>query len=256
MTRPEDDKGGAPRRQPRVALVIALMALAAGGGWLAHRQFGPASDRSPSDRAEVESIVRTYILEHPEILPEAMNNLQRNQGRAQLAQVKVPVRQAFPGAVLGNPRGSVTLVEFTDYACGYCRNSVADVDALARANPDLKIVIRELPIISPHSAAAAKMALAAAEQGKYAQFHQAMFAAGQLDPATIEAAGRSAGLDMERAGKVAASAPVAEELDRNMALAQKLGFGGTPSWVAGNELISGAVGADKLAEAVEAARKG
>lgn len=234
----------------RIALIAALMAVAAVGGWFAHRQLGPSSDR-----AAVERIVRSYILEHPEILPEAMENLQRNQGRSQLAQVRAPVQQAFPGAVLGNPNGSVTLVEFTDFACGYCRKSVEDLAALAQANPDLKIVIREMPVISPHSAAAAKMALAAAEQGKYAAFHEAMFAAGQLDPAAIDAAARTAGLDLNRARKVAASAPVAEELDRNIALAQKLGFGGTPSWVAGDELIAGAVGVDRLAEAVKAARE-
>lgn len=234
----------------RIVLIVALMAIAGAAGWFAHRQFAPVADRPA-----IERIVRSYILEHPEILPEAMENLQRNQGRNSLAQVRAPVLQAFPGAVLGNPRGSVTLVEFTDFACGYCRKSVEDIDALARANPDLKIVVRELPIISPHSAEAAKMALAAAEQGKYAQFHQAMFAAGQLDPASIAAAAQASGLDMERARKVAASAPVAAELERNVALAQKLGFGGTPSWVAGDQLISGAVGMDRLAEAIAAARK-
>jgi len=233
----------------RIALVIALMAVAGVGGWFAHRQLAPATDK-----AAIEQIVRATILEHPEILPEAMENLQRNQGRDQLAQVREPVRRPFPGAVLGNPDGAVTLVEFTDFACGYCRKSVPDIAALAKANPDLRIVIRELPIISPHSAAAARMALAAAEQGKYQPFHDAMFAAGQLDPATIEAAARTAGLDLDRAHKVAASAPVKAEIRQNMALAQKLGFQGTPSWVAGDQLIAGAVGVDKLAEAVKAAR--
>jgi protein-disulfide isomerase len=235
----------------RVALVIALMAVAGLAGWFANQRLAPASDR-----AAIERIVHSYILDHPEILPEAMDNLQRNQGRSSLAQVRGPVEQPFPGAVLGNPHGSVTLVEFTDFACGYCRRSVTDIAALAQANPDLRIVVRELPIISPHSAAAAKMALAAAEQGKYPQFHDAMFSAGQLDPASIEAAARVAGLDLGRAHKVAASAPVAAEIQQNLALAQKLGFGGTPSWVAGDQLISGAVGVDKLAEALKAARKG
>ncbi len=238
-----------PSGSGRIALIIALMAVAGVGGWFAHRQLAPASDK-----AAVERIVRSYILEHPEILPEAMENLQRNQNRGQLAVVRAPVNQPFPGAVLGNPRGSVTLVEFTDYACGFCRKSLGDLDALVKANPDLRVVVRELPIISPQSTPAAKMALAAAEQGRYAQFHQAMFAAGQLDPAAIDAAARASGLDLARARKVAASAPVAQELQRNLALAQKLGFGGTPSWVAGDQLISGAVGFDKLAEAVKAAR--
>jgi len=247
MTNDPQTPGGGTSR---IMFMVALMALAALGGWFAHRQLAPASDK-----AAIEQIVRATILEHPEILPQAMDNLQRNQGRDQLAQVRVPVEQPFPGAILGNPRGSVTLVEFTDFACGYCRKSVADIAALAKANPDLRIVMRELPIISPHSAAAARMALAAAEQGKYPQFHDAMFAAGQLDPSTIDAAARSAGLNLGRARKIAASAPVSAEIQQNLALAQKLGFGGTPSWVAGDALIAGAVGTDKLAEAVKAARK-
>lgn len=242
---PQIRSGGASR----IALVVALMALAGVGGWFAQRQLAPATDK-----AAIEQIVRATILEHPEILPQAMENLQRNQGREQLAQVREPVRQPFPGAVLGNPRGTVTLVEFTDFACGYCRKSVPDIAALVQANPDLRIVMRELPIISPHSPDAARMALAAAEQGKYPQFHDAMFAAGQLDPATIEAAAKTAGLDLARARKVAASAPVTTEIRQNLALAQKLGFQGTPSWVAGDELIAGAVGVDKLAEAVKATR--
>ncbi|MEW9854882.1 DsbA family protein [Novosphingobium sp. M1R2S20] len=233
----------------RIMLVILLVAAAAALGWFANRQFSV-----PADRAAIEKIVHSYILEHPEILPEAMENLQRNQSRDQLAQVRDTLEQPFPGAVLGNPRGSVTLVEFTDFACGYCRRSVEDVAQLTRDNPDLKVVVRELPIISPHSAAAAKMALAAAEQGKYAQFHNAMFAAGQLDESSIQAAARAAGLDIDRARRVAESAPVAAELERNLSFAQKLGFAGTPSWVAGDELISGAVGVDRLAQAVEAAR--
>jgi len=100
------------------------------------------------------------------------------------------------------------------------------------------------------------MALAAAEQGKYPQFHAAMFAAGQLDPAAIDGAARTAGLDLERARKVAASDAVAQELRRNLELAQTLGFGGTPSWVVGEEIIPGAVGADRLAEAIAAAKPG
>jgi len=239
-------------RTRAVALVIVLMAAAGAAGWFAQRQLGGGA----GDRAAVEAIVRAYILEHPEILPEAMENLQRRQNKGQLAAVRTVVEQPYPGAVLGNPRGTVTLVEFTDYACGYCRKSAADVEKLIGAHPELRVVLRELPIISPHSAAAARMALAAAEQGKYPQFHAAMFAAGQLDPAAIEGAARTAGLDLERARKVAASDAVARELRRNLELAQTLGFGGTPSWVVGEEIIPGAVGADRLAEAIAAAKPG
>lgn len=234
-------------------LGLGLLVLAIGGaaGWLLHAGQGPVGE----DRAAVEKVVREYILAHPEILPEAMRNLQQKQNAQQLSGIRSEVERAFPGAVLGNPKGSVTLVEFTDFACTYCRQAVADVEALVAAHPDLKVVVRELPILSPQSADAARMALAAAEQGKYRAFHHAMFAAGRPSPETIDAAARAAGLDMARAKSVAASAAVANEINRNLELAQTLEFNGTPSWVAGDDVFSGAVGIERLTEAVASARK-
>ena len=225
----------------KYAFFAVLIAVLGGGGW-----FG--------GRMAIESVVHDYILDHPEILPQAMENLQNRQSSKQLAGVRQAVETPFPGAVLGNPEGKVTLVEFSDYACGYCRASLPDVIELVKKNPDLRIVIRELPIISPHSPEAARMALAAAEQGKFAEFHDAMFAAGQLDPQTIEATAKAVGLDMERARKVAESKDVAAEIQRNYETAGNLGFGGTPSWIAGDRLISGAVGIDQLSSAVADAR--
>jgi protein-disulfide isomerase len=224
-----------------IALAAAGLVLVGVAGW-----FG--------GRMAIERVVHDYILEHPEILPQAMENLQNRQNSDQLASIRQAVQAPFPGAVLGNPDGKVTLVEFSDYACGYCRKSAPDVAALAKEHPDLRIVVRELPIIGPHSPDAARMALAAAEQGKFAAFHQAMFAAGQVDPASIEAAAKSAGLDLERARKVMESDEVEAEINRNYEMANHLGFSGTPSWVAGERLIAGAVGVEQLSDAVEAAR--
>ncbi|EQB16156.1 DsbA family protein [Novosphingobium lindaniclasticum] len=225
------------------AIAGCLVAVVGIGGW-----FG--------GRVAVEKVVHDYILEHPEILPQAMENLQRKQASQQLAGVRQNVETPFPGAVLGNPDGKVTLVEFSDYACGYCRRSLPDVAQLLKSNPDLRIIVRELPIIGPESPAAARMALAAAEQGKFPQFHDAMFAMGQIDGQSIEAAAQKAGLDLERARKVAAGPAVEQELSRNLEIAQRLGFSGTPSWVAGERLISGAVGVDQLSQAVAEARGG
>ncbi|WP_067732694.1 DsbA family protein [Novosphingobium naphthalenivorans] len=227
----------------KFAVIAGCLALVGAGGWYGGRKA-------------VEHVVHDYIMEHPEILPQAMDELQRRQNAQQLAGVRSTVETPFPGAVLGNPNGKVTLVEFTDFACGYCRQSLPDVQGLIAHNPDLRIVVRELPIISPQSPDAAKMALAAAEQGKYPAFHDAMFAAGQLDPQTIEAVAQKVGLDMDRARKVAASPTVEAEINRNLELASRLGFSGTPSWIAGDRLISGAVGMDQLSKAVQEARGG
>lgn len=225
----------------KFAMIAGCLVLVGVGGW-----YG--------GRVAVEQVVHDYILDHPEILPQAMENLQKRQATQALAGVRQNVETPFPGAVLGNPNGKVTLVEFTDFACGYCRQSLGDVQGLIAKNPDLRIVVRELPIISPHSPDAAKMALAAAEQGKYPQFHDAMFAAGQVDTPTIEAVAKQVGLDMDRARRIAASPTVQAELSRNLEIAQRLGFSGTPSWIAGERLIAGAVGIGQLSEAVNAAR--
>ena len=92
---------------------------------------------------------RDYLLANPEILPEAMQVLQQRDQQARIAPLRHELEAPFPGAVLGNPAGSVTLVEFSDYGCSYCRQSVADVAALVAANPDLKVVVREYPILAP-----------------------------------------------------------------------------------------------------------
>ena len=235
------------------ALAVALAALGAAGGWWWQSRAAPesaASSLAKADRAAIEAVVRDYILTHPEILPEAMERLQSKGAARQVADNRGGLETPFPGAVLGNPRGTMTLVEFTDYACAYCRQSVADVRALIAAHPDLRIVVRELPILSPASTEAAKMALTAAAQGKYAAFHDAMFAGSRPDAASIAAAARTAGVD-----PAGAASGVSEELANNLDLARKLGINGTPAWVVGDRLLVGAVGREALEKAIAEARE-
>lgn len=242
------NRTGSAAPSPWLIALLLLTVTASGiAGFFAARLGG--------DRGATEAIVRDYILEHPEILPEAMERLQRKQGAQQLSGIRDEVMTPFPGAILGNPEGTVTLVEFSDFACGFCRRSVDDIDALLAQHPDLRIVVHELPILSEESNAAARMALAAAEQGKYREFFHAMFAAGRPGPGTIAAAARSAGLDMDKARAALTSPRVERAIARNLEMAQQLGFNGTPSWIAGDQLISGAVGAEQLSDAVETARK-
>lgn len=195
--------------------------------------------------------VRQYLVANPEVLPEMAGALQQRDSAGRLAEVATEVGTAFPGAVLGNPQGSRTLIKFTDYGCTYCRVAEADVQRLIADNPDLRVVVREWPIFDG-SEEAARMALAAAAQGRYAQFYTAMFELGPPSPATVEAAARQAGLDLEEARRFAASDAVKVELAQNMALAQQLGFTGTPSWVSGAQIFQGAVGYEALAKAVAA----
>lgn len=223
---------------PKLA-VFGLLVAALGtlGGWL-------------TARATMGPVVRDYVLSHPEILPEAMDNLRRNEDAKQLAGVRGEVEKPFPGAILGNPNGKVVVVEFADYACGYCKKMVADVDALIAKNPEIKVVMRELPILSPQSADAARMALAAGEQGKYPAFHRAMYQIGKPDPQNIEAAAKAAGVDLDQARKFIADPRLDAEIERNLNLARRLGFSGTPSWVVGDRLVSGA-DTEKLVKAID-----
>ena len=192
---------------------------------------------------------RDYLVANPDILPKMADAWQAEQSREQLAQVADAVREPFPGAVLGNPEGTRTLVKFTDYACGYCRISVADVDRLIEENPDVRVVIREFPIFEG-SEVPARMALAAAKQGKYRAFHHAMFELGSPTAENVMLAAQRAGLDLDAAREYGASDEVTAELARTQELARSLGFSGTPSWVAGDNVFEGAVGFDRLASAL------
>ncbi|WP_370033996.1 DsbA family protein [Qipengyuania mesophila] len=194
---------------------------------------------------------RKYLIANPQILPDMAEAYQREQAKDRLAQVSGEVKQAFPGAVLGNPMGSKVLVKFTDYGCTYCRQSIAGTDKLIAEDPELKVVIREWPIFDG-SEQAARMALAAAKQGKFDAFFHSMFEQGPPSTSSIERAARIAGLDLAAAKAFAESEEATAELARNMAYARQLQFSGTPSWIAGNEVIEGLVPPERLAEALDA----
>ena len=215
-----------------------------------------AAGIAPGQRAAIEALVRATLLDHPEILPEAMERLRQQEARATIAPLRGALETPFDGAVLGNPKGRKVLVEFADYACGYCRRSEADVEAMIAADPDLKVVVRLLPIIGPTSEPAARMGLAAARQGRYAAFHKAIYSGATPSDQSIAAAAGAAKLDSTAAKTQSSDTRVTDELQQNMALARRLGINGTPSWVVGDQLLSGAIGREKLEAAVAAAAKG
>ncbi len=225
--------------------LTVLISLAAGFAGAAIWQFsGLGGDAT-----------REYLLANPEVLPEAMQVLQQRDMATRINPIRSQLESPFPGAVMGNPEGSVTLVEFSDYACTFCRQSLADVDRLIAANPDLKVVVREYPILRPESVDAARMALAAAQQGKYRAFHDAMFELGPPSADTIEAAATRAGINLETARAAITSGIFDDQLRQNARLAERLGINGTPGWVVGDEALNGAVGADTIGDAIERARK-
>jgi protein-disulfide isomerase len=227
------------------ALGAAMLGFA--GGWAFHA--------SGAGRAATEELVRNYILENPEILPEAVERLQQKEMIARIEPLRGALETPYRGAVLGNPKGTITLVEFSDYACPYCRMSIPDLKALIEANPDLRVVMRESPILSDESVEAARMALAAAEQGRFEEFHYAMFAKDRPNAATIEAAAREAGMDLAAARAAIAAKKYDAELQSNVGLTRELGLSGTPGWIVGSAAFTGAVGEEKLAEAIAKARE-
>jgi protein-disulfide isomerase len=213
-----------------------------------------AAGMSPAQRKATETLVRAYILENPEIITDAVAILQQRDVAKRLAAAGNQIAEPFPGAEAGNPKGDVTIVEFTDYNCGFCRASLPDVQRLLKSDGNIRLVYRELPILSQSSRDAALWALAAARQGKHKAFHDALFAGGRADAANIAAAARKAGLDMAAARTFAASPQANQEIERNLALMQQIGFNGTPTFIIGDQILEGALGYDALKTAVEKAR--
>ncbi len=246
------------------AVMIGMIGMLAGAGATVMATGALPAKESPTaaaiDKAAIEKIVREYILTHPEILPEAMQNLERKEASKRVQREGPKVEQPFASAWEGAANADVTLVEFFDYACGYCRASRPDIDRLLSEDKGIKIVYRELPILGQPSDDAARMSLAVAKLGRnYGAFHRALFASGRPSPATVDAALRSAGVDAQAAKGLASGADIASEIRSNLALQQSLGLSGTPSWVIGDQLIGGAVGYDELKAAiaeVRAAAKG
>lgn len=233
----------------------AAMALGAVGGGSGGE--GPAAKVGSADRAAIEAIVREYILTHPEILPEAMQNLERKEASSRVKQNGAALAKPFGGAWEGAIGGDVTLVEFFDYACSYCRSARADVERLLAEDPKLRVVYREVPILGPDSESAARYSLAVAKLGgDYGTFHKTLFGAGRPNQDNINKALSAVGVDVGQAKQVAGSSEIESELNGNLSLQRTLGISGTPSWVIGNQLINGAVGYDELKAAIAKARSG
>lgn len=235
-------------------LMAGLGGSLAGAGAVALAGTTPASGPAATERAAMERVVHDYILAHPEIIPEAMTKLREADTARQIDASRKTIETPFAGAWAGNPTGDVTLVEFFDYACGYCRASVKDVDRLLAEDKGLKLVFRELPVLGPQSEVAARASLAAARQGRFLDFHRAMYAAGVPGTDKIAQAGRQAGIDPGRAAADTKTPAIDAEIAANMALGQTIGISGTPTWVVGDQMLNGAVGYDALKTAIVAAR--
>ncbi len=235
--------------------------------------LGPAAsaaDQNFSDlqKSEIEHIVRDYLVSHPEVLQEAIAELEKRQTAAETEKAKSAIADnaatlfnSSRQVVLGNAQGNVTLVEFFDYNCGFCKRALTDLMVLMKDDAKLKVVLKEFPVLGPGSVDAAKVAVAVRMQDKtgkkYLEFHQKLLGGrGQADMARALAVAREVGIDMARLEKDMASDEIKSTLDEDMKLAETLGLNGTPSYVVGSDVVIGAVGLDALRAKVATARCG
>jgi protein-disulfide isomerase len=248
---------------------LRALTLFAGAMMLALPAATPtrAQTFSPDQRQEIEGIVKNYLLQHPEVMQDVMAELEKRQkaaetekNRAAVADNNATIFSSPHQVVLGNPQGNVTMVEFFDYNCGYCKHALSDMLTLLKTDPNLKFVLKEFPVLGEGSVEAAHVAVAARMQDvtgkKYIEFHQKLLGGrGPADKARALAAAKEAGFDMARIEKDMASDEVKKTIDENLKLAELIGINGTPSYVVGDEVVVGAVGLDALKEKIAAERK-
>jgi len=243
------------------AIVIAL-----GCAWVAV----PALAQSLSDtqRAEVQRIIRDYLVSHPEVLQEALAELEKRQVAAEAEKARKSVEtnaellfHSPRQVVVGNPQGDVTMVEFFDYNCGYCKRALADMMDLMKTDRKLRIVLKEFPVLGQGSVEAAQVSVAVHMQDKsgkkYLEFHQRLLGSrGQADRTRALAVAKEVGLDVARIERDMASEEVKATIAESFRLAEQLGLNGTPSYVVGTEVVIGAVGFATLQARIKAARCG
>jgi protein-disulfide isomerase len=242
----------------------ALLALALCGA----PTLASAQTFSGAQRGEIETIVREYLLAHPEVLEEVSAELSKRQSAAEaekhdaaVAQHAQAIFSSPRGVTIGNKDGDVTFVEFFDYNCGYCKRAMADMLELMKSDAKLKVVLKEFPVLGPGSVEAAQVAVAVRMQDptgkKYLDFHQKLLGGrGQADKARALAAAKDAGADMAKLEKDISSPEVRATLEENYKLAEAMGMNGTPSYVIGKQVVVGAVGVDTLREKIGVARCG
>jgi protein-disulfide isomerase len=227
-----------------------------------------AQSFSEPQRAEIETIVRSYLLAHPEVLEEVTAELSKRQTAAEDAKHTEAVQRNAElifnsprGVQVGHADGDVQFVEFFDYNCGYCKRAMSDMLTMIKDDPKLKVTLKEFPVLGPGSVEAAQVAVAARMQDptgkKYLDFHQKLLGGrGPADKDKALAAAKDAGFDMARLEKDLKSPEVRATLEENFKVAEDVGLNGTPSYVIGQQVVVGAIGLDGLKEKVAMARCG
>ena len=246
----------------RKAVVAGAFVIAACG-------FGTATAQTnfnPSQKSEIQKIIKDYLIKNPDVLRDALVVLQNHNKDQEAAQRKQALTSLMPRllhskhqVVLGNPKGKIQLVEFFDYNCGYCRRAMNDLDKLITKNPDLRVVLKEYPVLGAASQQAAVVASALQKQfdgKKYWDFHQRLMnTRGRVGKGQALAAARASGADMNRLTTDMKSQDVIAGIREVRTIAEALNMTGTPSYVLGPDIVIGAVGFDRLQQRIVNLRK-
>jgi protein-disulfide isomerase len=225
-----------------------------------------AGQFSPEQTTEIQAIIKDYLIKNPEVLRDAITALDAKEKAAEaetrakaLARLSGEIAGGPDGFAVGNPDGKITLVEFFDYNCGYCRRSIPDVARLMKDNPDLKVVLRDFPILSPASVDAAIIAGAAHRQlsaDKFWDFHKSLLGShGLVGKEQAMASAKALGVDMAKLEKDAADPKVRAAIQHTDSMAKDLNLNGTPTFVIGGDVEVGAVGYDQLQADITNIRK-
>jgi len=218
-------------------------------------QMPASAEITETDRAELNEMIRDYILANPEVVREALIDLGRREERQRVEMAMTLLREDAGDPVLGNPDGSFVIYEFSDYNCGYCKRVFQPLQELIAGDSDIKLIIKEFPILSETSLLAAQAAVAAQAQGVFPEFHIAMMTArGAISMDSIIDAARVAGADTARLQADMNSPAVAAIIERTRSAAQALDISGTPGLVIGSQVIPGAISIEQMREIVAAER--
>ncbi len=220
----------------------------------------------PAQRSEIEAIIKDYLLNNPDVLRDALVEMEKRGKAEEASQRQKAVADLSPKlfdsihqVVLGNPKGKIQLVEFFDYNCGYCKKAMTDMMAILEKNSDVKVVLKEFPVLGPSSVEAAQVASALRQQfdgEKYLAFHQRLLQArGQVGKVQAMAAAKASGADMDKLEAALKSPAVSAGLQEVMQIADTLSLTGTPSYIVGDEVVIGAVGLPNLQAKIDNLRK-
>jgi protein-disulfide isomerase len=240
-----------------------LIRATAAAAFCACTSFASAAEFSPAQKQEMEQIIRSYLMEHPEIIEDMAKLLEQKQKMAQQQAAKEflsanakDVFRSPADLVLGNPKGSITVVEFFDYNCGWCKKGFPGVMGLLEKDKDLRLVLKEFPVLSDESVYAARAVIASGKQGKRQEMHLALLPFdGHVTREIVERTAKEHKLDLAKLTADMAAPETDSEILGNQQIAQSLGINGTPSFVIGDQLIPGFVPPEDLAATIEKVRQ-